>query len=923
MSAQPAEAIGLVGRDVELALVDRFFSLGQEAPAALVIAGDAGMGKSVLLRVVIDHARSLGWRVLVARPAEAETAYGYAALADLLRPGRDVFGPGLPLPLRQAMETAVFFESTAGAIDSQLVATATAHALERLAADGELLVAIDDAQWLDPDSVRAIAYAANRAPSGVVFAVAHRAEEGALPPLGLERSIAADRLVRIVPTPLSLAGIHHLLRTSLGLDVPRPLLLRIAEASGGNPFAAIELGRAIDDSRAMPGELTRLPVPEAVRALVAQRVDRLTEGARQVALLVALGGRLSLGHLEQVVGPDLAVWLDEAEAAGVLDEDGGAVRPAHPLIATAVEAMATDSARRDGHERLAAHASDPEVRAHHLARLPNLGSDRLATIEAGAQAAIERGAPASAAQLLGVAAGLTFPDDANALRRRRVREALAWLAAGDALTSRSIAEEVIAIAGAQERVEVVTDLSDIAWADGTMEREAARLRTVLANASDLDRRLAIQARTALVAFEVTIAPDLAIEDADAGLALVDEVDDPGRAGSLRINREMAAGLAGRGVDWQNLERGIELERRALSQGGGLSSPPLVMFTMSDLLDRARERFEEEDLWYAARGEVGWRAERRSQLALLELRAGHVERAATLADEAWQSLERVSAEGGWPLVYAWRSLIDAHRGVHARAMTTVDGLRAAVPEKEGIWRAIIESVAAFVAWAVGDDDAALEATVTERRILESIGVRDLLADRTEPFLAEIYAARGATVAAREELDRLEQRHATFPRAWTAAALPRTRAVIAAAEGDLHSAIAAVPAPDAGSSALPFEAAWTLLVRGRLLRRIRERREAATALAEARSTFDRIGATPWVLRADDELRRVGLRHRAPDDLTEGELTIARLAARGLTTQQVAKAAFVSPKTVEANLTRIYRKLDIGSRAELGAAMRDREG
>jgi DNA-binding CsgD family transcriptional regulator len=132
-----------------------------------------------------------------------------------------------------------------------------------------------------------------------------------------------------------------------------------------------------------------------------------------------------------------------------------------------------------------------------------------------------------------------------------------------------------------------------------------------------------------------------------------------------------------------------------------------------------------------------------------------------------------------------------------------------------------------------------------------------------------------------------------------------------------------ATEASTADLPFERAWNALQAGRMLRRIRERRRAAAALAEAKAGFERLGATPWLARAADELARVGLRRGRPEDLTPTEIAIARLAATGLTTRQVAEAAFVSPKTVEANLTRIYRKLGIGSRAELGATIRQSDG
>ncbi len=142
---------------------------------------------------------------------------------------------------------------------------------------------------------------------------------------------------------------------------------------------------------------------------------------------------------------------------------------------------------------------------------------------------------------------------------------------------------------------------------------------------------------------------------------------------------------------------------------------------------------------------------------------------------------------------------------------------------------------------------------------------------------------------------------------------------AAQGDVAGALAAIEALDLGAaSQIPFELGSTLLVKGRLHRRANHKRAAAGTLQEALAIFEQLGAPAWVERARAELGRVGLRHRPPHELTATELRVAELAATGLTNREVATAAFMSPKTVEANLSRVYRKLGIRSRAELGATM-----
>ena len=153
-------------------------------------------------------------------------------------------------------------------------------------------------------------------------------------------------------------------------------------------------------------------------------------------------------------------------------------------------------------------------------------------------------------------------------------------------------------------------------------------------------------------------------------------------------------------------------------------------------------------------------------------------------------------------------------------------------------------------------------------------------------------------------------------------PRSRALVQAARGDLVQALAEIEAAVAATASLasPFEVARTLLVHGQILRRANKRREGARALGEAQRIFEALGAPLWSRRAIDEAARLGVRRNAGASLTPSEREVAQLAARGLTNREVAERLFVSPKTVEANLSRVYSKLAIRSRAELGRVMAD---
>jgi DNA-binding CsgD family transcriptional regulator len=267
-------------------------------------------------------------------------------------------------------------------------------------------------------------------------------------------------------------------------------------------------------------------------------------------------------------------------------------------------------------------------------------------------------------------------------------------------------------------------------------------------------------------------------------------------------------------------------------------------------------------------------------------------------------------------FADRSVIDAHRGRLERARRTLRGLLD-VERLDLFWQMVCHSAQGAVEFCAGDYEAADRAWTAMRAEAKDVGWIDFLDDRSEPDHVEALVALGKRDQARLVLEHLDWRGRSLPRTWIEVGRPRAQALVLAAEGKPAEALAIIESAPP-TRALPFEYARLLLVKGQIERRANRKLAARASLTEALAGFETLGSPPWAQRAQDEISRLGLRHRAPGALTESERRIAELAAAGMTNRQVAEAAFVSPKTVEANLARVYQKLGIRSRAELGARM-----
>jgi predicted ATPase len=271
-------ANAVVGRDEELEALRAFLAEPDPGagPAGLALEGEAGIGKSTLLRAAVAEARRGRLRVLETRAAESERGLAHAGLGDLLEGVVDEVLPELPAPRRRALEVALLLTDAGETrLDPRAVGVAARGALELLAEDGVVL-AVDDLQWLDASSADALAFALRRLPGADVRLIWTRRVGEAHGGAGVEAALADVRRVHV--GPLSIGALHAVLRTLRDRALARPTLLRVHEASGGNPFYALELARALGDGAALdPAD--PLPVPDRLEELVTARLAGLPDAA--------------------------------------------------------------------------------------------------------------------------------------------------------------------------------------------------------------------------------------------------------------------------------------------------------------------------------------------------------------------------------------------------------------------------------------------------------------------------------------------------------------------------------------------------------------------------------------------------------------------------------------------------------------------
>lgn len=900
----------LLGREREVRALLAFAGLREGGGVALV-HGPAGIGKTALLGAVAEHARAEGLTVLRAEGARAETALPYAALERLLRGllaggGADA----LPAPQREALRGALGLGADAVS-DVFLVGLATLNLLAGAGGERRVVAIVDDARWLDAATADVLAFVARRiADEPVALVIARReghldlpaALDVALEPLNDE---AARALAERTAASFSPAARRRLLAVAAGNPLALAELPRVPGALDGPADAVLPLTARLE--RSFTAQAAGLP--ETTRALL--RTAALDDAGLATELLAATPGATE---------DDLGA----AVGAGLLERDGPHVRFRHPLMRSAIHQATTEAQRRATHAAIAALPSlDRHRRAWHRAAATAGTDDAVAAdLDAAAQDARRRGAPAVAARALDRAATLST-DPAGAVERLLgAAELLAEV--GEAAKVRELVDRAERLGpGAHARLRIsaiaetyATDVTTDAAPVRALVEQAARART--AGDADLALRLLLAAGTRCwwaMPADAPVREEVVAET----LRAAPSPDDP------RALAVLAAASAVR-------HAGLLVER--LTRACERPAPdPLDAHLLGQAAHMAGE--SELAVRQLARVEAAWRAEGR--LALL---------AQALVMRAWSSIQlgnwpvvepaaaeadRLARETGQPLwgagARAALAAVAGVRGDHVRAAALAADVEAQLvavrPTNVFAVLQVARTVTALGAGRFGEayDQAA--------RMFDPADHAHHYAERHGglSYLAEAALQCGRTAEARATLAAVASATADDASRATLAVIGIGVAVPLLSDPDANGATDAAFAAALGGEAgrPPFHRARLLLAQGARLRRARRAAESRAPLRTARDLFDALGAIPWAERARHELRASGetSRRRTPDardQLTPQELQVAQLAADGLSNPEIGERLFLSPRTVASHLYRAFPKLGIASRRELAAALGD---
>lgn len=902
----------VVGRRAEIASTVRWFG-DRSAPSCLILEGEAGLGKSTVWSASLGAIGDAGHRVLASAPAEAESRLSYAGLADLVADDLPALRTVLPGPQARALAVAVRLEEPGSRPpDETAVARGWLEAQLALARQfGALLVAIDDVRWLDPASLAVVAYSLRRLrrDDGVKVLLTHRT--GALAPAGLPIEDLGERL-RL--GPLSLGGIHRVIRTQTGVSLTRPRLLGLYAESAGNPLHAIELARASSASSAAPRA--------SIVDLFAARLAGLPPETRRLLVLIAASPDRTQSRLERAWGQPVDSALHPAMAAGLVALAGSQVRPSHPLVTHIAYAEATDAGRRDAHRLLADSAATTEERALHLARSV-IGPDAAAAtiVEEAALEARARGVRASSATLAESAARLTPPGDVVDRARRLLAAAASWFEAGDSERVEAIVRPLLDELGVgEQRGEAAWRLGVVLDEGGRWQEAVTLWREALAGADDPGLRSRIQCSLAITAF-YTESVDTAATWAEAAVASAEQSGDQRWLAEALAARALTMAMGGDHRAVEVIERALAIES-TLPDVLGEWSPTAVAAEIArhggddeaarrhyaTILDRAVRIGDANIEQWAAFG-----------LCSSELLAGKYRRALELADTV---LELADQTGVMRIpARSLRAHVDAYLGDLDGARRLVgEACEAAVAADEKTHLFGAHVVRGVIEAAAGDHAAAARAYADARALASELGLVHASALRALLNGAEEAAAAGQLVEADRFLDAFDRAVAGAVPAWARPVQDRARAAVLATRGDLAGARAILEAAVGDDRVLPFDRGRSLLALGIACRRLHQLGRARHALAEAVEAFVGLGTPPWIERARSELARVpGRRSGDRLELTAAEARIAGLVAAGRSNREVAAELFLSVKTVEVTLTRVYAKAGVRSRSELAAVYR----
>jgi RNA polymerase sigma factor (sigma-70 family) len=898
----------LVGRERERAVFERLLETVREGRGgALVVHGEPGVGKSALLECLVDTARD--FRVVRAAGVEGEMELDHASLQQLCSP---ILALGEHLPDLQQEALEVAFGLRTGPAPSQfLVGLAVLGLLSEAAEQRPLLCVVDDAQWLDGASSRALAFVAHRLLAERVFLVlATRAVAGGW-----------DRYPQLRVDPLGRRDARALLESVLPARLDESVLERILTETRGNPLALLELPRGLSPAQLAGGFglPPALPLSAGIEQSFARRLARLPRDARRLLLLASA----------EPVGDLALLWraaerLDIAQSAAHIAEAEGlisleqTVAFRHPLVRSAVYGSAEPNERRAAHHALADATDprlDPDRRAWHRAQAASIPDEELATeLEQSAARAQARGGFAAAGAFLERAAALT-PDP--------VRRARRMLTAAQITLRSGALDETLRLLSAIE----VGALDELESARVGLLR--AQVAFVSTHGSEAPVLL-LQAARQLTRLAPTLASETYLEALSAAI--------------------FAGRLAVRGASTLDVSlAALAAPRPTILSGPGLLLDGLATFfsesyaAAAPILRRAEQAFDVSGmsvseqlrwkwlatvaaihLWDDARWEAI--ADRYVQIAretgalaelplALNMRAyshlfaGDLSAAESLVDEIRAACE---ATGSRLTPYGAVGLA-ALRG-RPDAITLINDSRSDVASRgEGIGLSVIDWAQAVLYNGLGRYDEARTAA------LRATELPPVLSSSNWGMveLVEAAARSNAPELAADASSRITEMSIASGTAWARGVAARSQALIA--NDDASEALFREAIQQLGRSRMAVDLARAHLLFGEWLRRHRRRVEAREHLRTAHERFSDFGMEAFADRARVELEATGEHARKRtqdtlDQLTPQEAQISRLVAQGNTNRQIAAQLFISPSTVEYHLRKAFRKLGVTSRTQL---------
>jgi DNA-binding CsgD family transcriptional regulator len=902
----------LIGRDQDLATLETF--LGSPGPTVLVLEGEAGIGKTTLLDAALESARASGTTVLRARPTEAESLLSFVGLNDLVENVEDDAFSDLCEPQQLALESALGRTQTESPVESGVVAMAFLAIVRWLADNHPLLIAIDDYHWLDKPSRRVVEYALRRLSTETVKVIVTSRLES---PIEWERSIGSDRVTRHTIESLASTAIYHLVYDRFGVPLGRPTLLTVHETSRGNPLFAIELARALIDHREDDYQGRPLPLPVRLIDLLQSRIGRQPPRTGRLLAAASAMSRASVEDLSQLVEePETKVVadLEPAERAGIVATRDGVVEFSHPLLAAAAYSTASPSQRASIHTHLAGIVAQPEEASRHLALARRAPDGHAASMLAAAgERAASRGATDVGAFFAEQSLRLTPVDDRAARFHRTVAAARLVLATGNQSRARELFDRALNLAEPGDQ-RAITLLERAKLATPLGQGVAFGIKA-LSETRDPSVRSSIHSLLGAISYVLGDVAE-AERHAQAAVALGTQGADPEVLGLALAELAHWTFCGGGGYREDLFERAV-----SLNQSAGASSPRshYAKITLdAGHFDKARSQLDRLLAEASAKGDLQGVAAHRLHLGQLEMWTGEFARAIEHADESLL-LHEYSDQPSAPRHVKAMSLACTGRIDQARHEAEVGLIEA--EKSQNVLLAIYNlAVLGFIELSLGDPAAAHERLSKAIELHRPRWNREFGDVHLVPDAIEALVALGDLDRAEDLLEWMEQTGTATGRTWVLAAGLRCRGICLAASGRMTDAEEALESAIQYHERLqmPFELARTLLILGSVQRRMKKRAMAVDTLRRAYDMFTAIDAGLWAAKAQSEIDRIGVRTRAQGTLTPIEGQIATLASEGYNNRQIADLLFISRKTVEANLTHVYRKLGIHSRAQLGTVL-----